>query len=195
MTELLIKTISHVGGFYSRAIPAGSQISHWATVPAQVHALGENLLILFGANFWRLPQPQAAFAYLHLICLALALIGLVVSIVRWRTADRVTRSLVVGIIVMLVAGAASPLMIPNGGTHEIAVDPPARRGARRPGRRLLAGRPRGQRSPGQADPGLGGRGAHRRRPRPAVLPRLRRRAAGHAAEEHPDRRAGCSRTT
>jgi hypothetical protein len=121
VTEVLIKAISHVGGFYSRAIPAGSQISHWSTVPAQVHALGENLLILFGANFWHLPQPQAAFAYLHLICLALALIGLVVSIVRWRTADRVTRALVVGIFVMLAAGAASPLMIPNGGTHEIAV--------------------------------------------------------------------------
>jgi hypothetical protein len=121
VTELLIKAISHVGGFYSRAIPAGSQISHWATVPAQVHALAEDLLILFGANFWGLPQPQAAFAYLHLICLALALIGLVVSIARWRTADRVTRALVVGVIVMMVAGAASPLMIPIGGTHEIAV--------------------------------------------------------------------------
>jgi hypothetical protein len=121
VTELLIKAINHVGGFYSRAIPAGSQISHWATVPAQVHALAENLLILFGANFWGLPQPQAAFAYLHLICLALALIGLIVSIARWRTADRVTRAVVVGVIVMMVAGAASPLMIPVGGTHEIAV--------------------------------------------------------------------------
>jgi len=121
VTELLVKAISHAGGFYLRAIPAGSQISHWATVPAQLRALAENLLILFGANFWGLPQPQAAIAYLHLICLALALVGLVVSIARWRTADRVTRALVVGIIVMLVAGAASPLMIIGGGTHEIAV--------------------------------------------------------------------------
>jgi hypothetical protein len=121
VTELLVKGILHAGGFYLRAIPAGSQISHWATVPAQLHALAENLLILFGANFWRLPQPQAAIAYLHLICLALATLGLVVSIARWRTADRVTRALVVGIIVMLVAGAASPLMIIGGGTHEISV--------------------------------------------------------------------------
>ena len=121
VTELLIKAIAHVGGFYSRAIPAASQISHLSTVPAQVRALAENLLILFGANFWRLPQPQAAFAYLHLICLALALIGLVVTIARWRTADRVTRALVVGIFVMLAAGAVSPLMIPDGGTHEVAV--------------------------------------------------------------------------
>ncbi len=121
VTELLVKGILHAGGFYLRAIPAGSQISHWATVPAQLRALAENLLILFGANFWGLPQPQAAIAYLHLICLALALLGLFVSIARWRTADRVTRALVVGVIVMLVAGAASPLMIIGGGTHEIAV--------------------------------------------------------------------------
>jgi hypothetical protein len=121
VTELLIKAINNAGGFYSRAIPANSQISHWATVPAQLQALGENLLILYGANFWRLPEPQAAFAYLHLVCLALALLGLLVTIARWRQADRVARSLVVGIVVMLAAGAASPLMIPSGGTHEIAV--------------------------------------------------------------------------
>ena len=32
-----------------------------------------------------------------------------------------TRALVVGILIMLVAGATSPLMIPLGGTHEIAI--------------------------------------------------------------------------
>jgi hypothetical protein len=121
VTELLVKGILHAGGFYLRAIPAGSQISHWATVDAQVHALAENLLILFGANFWGLPQPQAAFAYLHLVCAALALVGLVVSVLHWRTADRVTRALVIGVIIMLAAGAVSPLMIPVGGTHEIAI--------------------------------------------------------------------------
>jgi hypothetical protein len=121
VTELLIKAINNAGGFYSRAIPANSQISHWATVPAQLRALGENLLILFGANFWRLPAVQAAFAYLHLVCLVLALLGLLITIARWRQADRVARTLVVGIVVMLAAGAVSPLMIPNGGTHEIAV--------------------------------------------------------------------------
>jgi hypothetical protein len=121
VTELLIKGIWHAGGFYLRAIPAGEQISGWATVPAQLQAVGENLLILFGANFWGEPQPQADFAYLHLVCLALALLGLLITIARWRRADRVTRALVVGVIVMLAAAAASPLMIPVGGTHEIAV--------------------------------------------------------------------------
>jgi hypothetical protein len=121
VTELLIKGIWRVGGFYLRAIPARSQISHWATVPAQLRALGGNLLLLFGANFRGLPQPQQAFAYLHLVCAALALLGLLITIARWRRTDRVSRALVVGVIVMLAAGAASPLMIPVGGTHEIAV--------------------------------------------------------------------------
>ncbi len=121
VTELLIKGIWHVGGFYLRAIPSRSQISHWATVPAQLRALGQNLLILFGANFRGLSQPWEAFAYLHLVGVATALLGLLITIARWRWADRVSRALVVGVIVMLVAGAASPLMIPVGGTHEIAV--------------------------------------------------------------------------
>jgi hypothetical protein len=121
VTELLIKGIWRVGGFYLRAIPAQSQISHWATVPAQLRALGQNLLILFGANIRGLRQPDEAFAYLHLVCVAVALLGFLITIARWRRADRVSRALVVGVIVMLVAGAASPLMIPVGGTHEIAV--------------------------------------------------------------------------
>ena len=121
VTELLIKGIWHAGGFYLRAIPAVSQISHWATISAQLQALGQNLLILFGANFSGMPQPQSVFACLHLVGVAVALLGLLITIARWRRADRVTRAVAVGVIVMLAAGAASPLMIPVGGTHEIAV--------------------------------------------------------------------------
>ena len=36
VTELLLKGIWRIGGFYLRAIPAQSQISHWSTVPAQL---------------------------------------------------------------------------------------------------------------------------------------------------------------
>jgi hypothetical protein len=121
VTELLVKAIWHAGGYYLHAIPAQSQISGWATAPQQIQAEAENVLILFGANFWVEPQPQTAFAYLHLLCVAVALIGLLGAIVTWHRADRVTRALVVGVIVMLVLGAASPLMIPVGGTHEVAV--------------------------------------------------------------------------
>jgi hypothetical protein len=140
VTELLIKAIKNAGGFYSRAIPANEQVSHWATVPTQLHALGENLLILFGANFWGLAEPQAAFAFLHLVCAALALLGVLVTLARWRWSDRVSRALAVGVLVMLAAGAASPLMIPVGGTHEIAVVLPlgAALGGRVVGRWLAA---------------------------------------------------------
>jgi hypothetical protein len=146
VTELLNKGIWRAGGFYLRAIPARSQISHWATVPAQSRAVAGNLLILFGANFRGLPQPQQAFAYLHLVGAAVALLGLLVTIARWRRADRVSRALVVGVVVMLAAGAASPLMIPVGGTHDIAVVLPL--GAVLGGRAVgpwLAGRARSQR--------------------------------------------------
>ena len=121
VTQLLVRAIWHAGGYYLHAIPAESQISGWATVPKQISAEAENLLILFGANFWVRPQPQTGIAYLHLVCLAVALFGLLGAIVSWHRQDRVTRALVVGVLVMLAFGAASPLMIPLGGTHEIAV--------------------------------------------------------------------------
>jgi len=121
VTQLLVRAIWHGGGFYLHAIPAGSQVSGWASVPTQLRALWENMLILFGANFWVGSQPQTAFAYLHMVCAAVAVLSLLIAIGRWWWLDRVTRALVVGVLVMLVAGAASPLMIPLGGTHEVAI--------------------------------------------------------------------------
>jgi hypothetical protein len=121
VTELLVKAIWHAGGYYLRAIPAGTQVSGFPAVPGHLQALGENLLILFGANFWVGVQPQTAFAYLHLVCAAVALLSALITIAGWRRADRVTRALVVGILIMTAAGAASPLMIPLGGAHDVAV--------------------------------------------------------------------------
>jgi hypothetical protein len=121
LTQLLVRAIWRSGGYYLHAIPAGSQISGWKTAPVQIAAEAENVLILFGANFWVGSQPQTAIAYLHMVCLAVALLGLLVAIACWHRQDRVTRALVVGVLVMLAFGAASPLMIPLGGTHEIAV--------------------------------------------------------------------------
>jgi hypothetical protein len=159
LTELAVQAISHAGGFYLHAIPAGSQISGLASVPAQVRAVAENLLLLFGANFWVRSQPQNAFSYLHFVGAVAALLGLLIAIWRWRRVDRVTRALVVGVLIMLAAGAVSPLMIPVGGAHEIAVVLPF--GAVLGGRVIgpwLAGRRRpvaaapGQAAPAQAAP-------------------------------------------
>jgi hypothetical protein len=121
LTQLALRMITRLGGFYLHAIPAKSQISHWSTVPAQVRTLGQNLMYLFGSNFWVKPQPQTAFAYLHLIGLAVALIGLLIALWSWPRADRVTRTLIVALFAVFAAGAVSPLMQPISGAHEIAI--------------------------------------------------------------------------
>jgi hypothetical protein len=121
LTELLIHAINRAGGFYLRPIRGGAQISSWGPVAHQVRALGENLLFLFGANFWGQPQPLTGFAYLHLVSIAVALLGLLVAVWSWPRADRVTRTLVLAIFIMLAAGAVSPLMVPISGAHEIAI--------------------------------------------------------------------------
>ena len=121
LTQLALRTISSLGGFYVHAIPAKSQISHWSAVPAQVRALGQNLMYLFGSNFWVKPQVLTDFAYLHLIGLAVALIGLLVALWSWPRADRVTRTLIVAVFAEFAAGAVSPLMQPISGAHEIAI--------------------------------------------------------------------------
>jgi hypothetical protein len=121
LTQLANRAITSLGGFYLHAIPAKSQISHWATVPAQLRALGQNLMFLFGSNFWVRPQPLTFFAYLHLIGLAVALIGLLIALWSWPRADRVTRTLIIALFAVFAAGAVSPLMQPVSGTHEIAI--------------------------------------------------------------------------
>jgi hypothetical protein len=121
LTQLANRAITTLGGFYLHAIPAKSQISPWGTVPAQVRTLGQNLMYLFGANFWVKPQLLTDYAYLHLIGLALALIGLLIAIRSWPRADRVTRALVLALFAVFAAGAVSPLMQPISGAHEIAI--------------------------------------------------------------------------
>jgi hypothetical protein len=121
LTQLALRTINSLGGFYLHAIPAKSQISHWSAVPAQVRTLGQNLMYLFGSNFWVRPQLLTDYAYLHLIGLAVALIGLLIALWSWRRADRVTRTLVVAVFAVFAAGAVSPLMQPISGAHEIAI--------------------------------------------------------------------------
>ena len=121
LTQLFIKAINSAGGYYLHAIPAKSQISHWSTIPSQVKTFGQNLMYLFGANFWIKPQVLTNFAYLHLVGVAVALVGLVVALWSWPRADRVTRTLVIAVLAVFAAGAISPLSQPISGAHEIAI--------------------------------------------------------------------------
>ena len=121
VTQVANRAIYRLGGFYLHAIPAKSQISHWSTVPSQLRALAQNLMYLFGANFWVKGEPLTAYAYLHLIGVAVAAAGLLIAVWGWPRADRVTRTLIVALLAVFAAGAATPLMQPISGAHEIAI--------------------------------------------------------------------------
>jgi hypothetical protein len=117
LTQLAIRAISRAGGYYMEPIPGGVQ---FGTFGKQVNTLGQNLMYLFGANFWGTPQSPA-LGYLHLAGLAVALLGLLIAVWSWPRADRVTRAIVIAILVVLAAAAVSPLTQPISGTHEIAI--------------------------------------------------------------------------
>jgi hypothetical protein len=124
VTRRLVQAISNAGGFYLHPIPNGGgkiQISNLDLLGDQVRSLGQNLMYLFGANFWLRPQPLTAYAYLHLAGIAVALLGLLVAIGKWPRADRVTRTLILAVLIVLAAGAVSPLSTPISGAHEIAI--------------------------------------------------------------------------
>ena len=158
LAQLANRAIRSLGGFYLHAIPARSQISSWATVAAQLRALGQNLMYLFGSNFWVKPQALADFAYLHLVGLAGALIGLLIALRSWPRADRVTRALVVGVFALFAASAVSPLMQPISGAHQIAIMVPFGAGV------LAEPLPwgRGQQAGGRRGPGWRWRACSRR---------------------------------
>jgi hypothetical protein len=124
LTKWLVQVIGNAGGFYLHPIPNGGgqvQISNLTLLGRQFNALGQNLMYLFGANFWGQAQPLTAYAYLHLAGLAVALLGLLVAFWKWPRADRVTRTLTLAVLLVAAAGAVSPLSTPISGAHEIAI--------------------------------------------------------------------------
>ena len=122
LTRLVLSVIKSAGGFYVHGVVGGTGLAPLSAIPRQLLWTGQNLLYLFGANYWGVPRQEAAFGYLHLAGVALALCGLLLGI--WglfRRADRVTQTLVIGILVTLAAGAFGTHMAPIQGAHEIAI--------------------------------------------------------------------------
>ena len=122
LTRLVLSVIRSAGGFYVHGVVGGTGLAPLSAIPRQLLWTGQNLLYLFGANYWGVPRQEAAFGYLHLAGVALALCGLLLGI--WglfRRADRVTQTLVIGILVTLAAGAFGTHMAPIQGAHEIAI--------------------------------------------------------------------------
>lgn len=162
LTDLVVRGIRAAGGYQMHVLKVHQSIpvSLWAE---QIKLTGQNVLILFGADFFDQPTAlRTSIAVLHLAGFLLALAGLLAGIAcLFRAADRVTQVLTVGTLVVLVAGAFATRMTLLQGAHQIAVVLPF--GA------VLAGRTVG--------PWL----ARRRLPRLALTPVLTAVLAGYLA--------------
>jgi hypothetical protein len=162
LTDLVVRGIRAAGGYQMHVLKVRQSIpvSAWGE---QVKLTVDNVLILFGADFFDQPTAlRTAIAVLHLAGFLLALAGLLAGIAcLFRSADRITQVLTVGTLVVLVAATFATHMTLLAGAHEIAVVLPF--GA------VLAGRTVG--------PWL----ARRRLPRLALTPVLTVVLAGYLA--------------
>jgi hypothetical protein len=122
LTSLAERTIKAVGGWtmHSLKIQQSIPVSQWGE---QLKITAENVLILFGADFFNQPTwTRTAIAIVHLAGFALALAGLVAGIgYLFRSADRVTQILTAGTLTILAAGAFRTDMLLLQSAHEIAV--------------------------------------------------------------------------
>lgn len=122
LTRLAVHGISAAGGYQMHALKVRQSIpvSLWGQ---QVKLTVQNVLILFGADFWEQPTAiRTAIAVLHLAGFLLALAGLLAGIAcLFRSADRITQVLTVGTLVVLVAATFATHMVLLQGAHDIAV--------------------------------------------------------------------------
>jgi hypothetical protein len=122
LTKLAVHGISAAGGYQMHALKVRQSIpvSVWGE---QVKLTVQNVLILFGADFWEQPtELRTAIAVLHLAGFVLALAGLLAGIAcLFRSADRITQVLTVGTLVVLVAATFATRMVLLQGAHQIAV--------------------------------------------------------------------------
>jgi hypothetical protein len=162
LTKLAVHGIKAAGGYQMHALKVRQSIpvSVWGE---QVKLSVQNVLILFGADFWEQPTAiRTAIAVLHLAGFLLALAGLLAGIAcLFRSADRVTQVLTVGTLVILAAATFATHMVLVQGAHDLAVVLPF--GA------VLAGRT------------VGSWLARRRLPRLALTPVLTVALAGYLA--------------
>jgi hypothetical protein len=151
LTRAVLSAINAAGGFYVHGVIGGTGLAPSSAIPRQLLWTGQNLLYLFGANYWGLSPARAAFGYLHMAGVAVALCGLLAGVwglffrlrrpgVRLRRpgvpeaagapagerggpgrADRVTQTVTLGAVVTLAAGAFGTHMAPLQGAHEIAI--------------------------------------------------------------------------
>jgi len=114
------KAIRALGGFDLLPLPR-QLLAARSQLPGHIRALGETLLLLFGAN----GQGNHGLAFLaqfHLIGLALAGLALLAAIVWYVTrVDRVTQVVVAGAAAMMAAAIFTIELASVGQAHEVAV--------------------------------------------------------------------------
>lgn len=114
------KAIRALGGFDLLPLPQQLLVTR-SQLPAHIRALGETLLLLFGAN----GQGNHGLAFLaqfHLIGLALAGLALLAAIVWYVTRmDRVTQVVVAAAVATMAAAILTIELSSVGQAHEVAV--------------------------------------------------------------------------
>jgi hypothetical protein len=123
LAHLAVSAIGWAGGYSMQALGSTGRLTPPSAWPGQLHATGENLLILFGADFFDQPSGiQTVIAYAHFAEVVLALCGLLTGLAGLvRGADRVTQVLTLATLATLGAGAFALQMTVVAGAHEIAV--------------------------------------------------------------------------
>jgi hypothetical protein len=124
LASLAVAAIKSAGGYSMQPLGRGLRtLLPFATWGHQLWVAGENLLILFGADFYEQPAGiRTAIAFLHFAGVALAACGLLIGITCLvRGADRVTQILTVAVLATVGAGAFATQMILIQGAHDIAV--------------------------------------------------------------------------
>ncbi|MGH3167330.1 MAG: hypothetical protein ACRDN0_15745 [Trebonia sp.] len=114
------KAIRALGGFDLLPLPQQLLVTR-SQLPGHIRALGETLLLLFGAN----GQGNGGLAFLawfHCIGLALAGLALLAAVAWYLTrADRVTQVIVAGTAAMMTAAIFTIELASVGQAHEVAV--------------------------------------------------------------------------
>jgi hypothetical protein len=118
----LASAIRSLGGFSTSPVP-GPLLGSLAAIPSHARAVGQSVLVLFGADFFGQPSlTGTALAVLHLAAVAAATLALIGGIRGFFSRlDLVSQVLVAGTIIMLGAGVFST-HVPNPSfAHEIAI--------------------------------------------------------------------------
>jgi hypothetical protein len=138
-----LTAIHALGGFYVNPVKGGTGFAQAASMPAQAWTFTENVLALFGADFFGQQLGLVTLIdLLHLAGAGLAVWALCAGLRRFFSydADRVSQALVAGLLIVGLAGLLGTHMTDIAGAHEIAVVLPfgAALAGRLLGARLLA---------------------------------------------------------